>query len=230
MPCRVFSLNSLTLTLLVISTKLPVDLTLAMPSAVDQISKLTATTLLCVAMGFLSPPVGNNTGSGYTADMVALSILVITVVVNMCIQISTGVIYVSVVEHIIVMFCMLLLLLFLWSSVFKIKNWNHALVTLIKTLVPKATGNILRQLKLCYLCGVEMNPQMETASRETNFAILGMCFISFGVLLQAAGRSLFLKQQLELCRGTSDYDWSMWIIIATQMLTVGVGCFAVIVR
>lgn len=110
-PCRLFSLNSLTLTLLAICTKLPVDLTTAMPGAHDQLSKLTATTLLCVAIGFFSPSLESR-----MSNKIALSILVITVVVNMCIQIGTGVIHVIVVEHIILMCCMFVLLLFVWYS------------------------------------------------------------------------------------------------------------------
>ncbi|KAK9081222.1 hypothetical protein Syun_030585 [Stephania yunnanensis] len=39
-PCRFFGLNSFTLTILSVATKLPVDLTTSMPSAYDQLSKL----------------------------------------------------------------------------------------------------------------------------------------------------------------------------------------------
>ncbi|KAK9159486.1 hypothetical protein Syun_005827 [Stephania yunnanensis] len=45
-PCKWFSLNSATLTLLAIASKLPVDLTTYMPSAGDQLSKLTGTTMV----------------------------------------------------------------------------------------------------------------------------------------------------------------------------------------
>ncbi|KAK9086556.1 hypothetical protein Syun_028950 [Stephania yunnanensis] len=45
-PCKWFALNSATLTLLAIASKLPVDLTTFMPSAGDQLSKLTGTTML----------------------------------------------------------------------------------------------------------------------------------------------------------------------------------------
>ncbi|KAK9137734.1 hypothetical protein Sjap_008328 [Stephania japonica] len=41
LPCRFFSLNSVTLTLLSIAVKLPVDLTSPMPGVQDQLSKLT---------------------------------------------------------------------------------------------------------------------------------------------------------------------------------------------
>ncbi|KAK9159484.1 hypothetical protein Syun_005825 [Stephania yunnanensis] len=47
-PCKWFALNSATLTLLAIASKLPVDLTTYMPSAGDQLSKLTGTTMVSV--------------------------------------------------------------------------------------------------------------------------------------------------------------------------------------
>ncbi|KAK9138676.1 hypothetical protein Sjap_009270 [Stephania japonica] len=44
-PCRFFPLNSVTLTFLFVAVKLPLDLTTSMPSAQDQLSKITGTTL-----------------------------------------------------------------------------------------------------------------------------------------------------------------------------------------
>ncbi|KAK9092537.1 hypothetical protein Syun_027448 [Stephania yunnanensis] len=54
-PCRRFSLNSVTLTLLAIVAKLPVDLTTDMPRARDQLSKLAGTTMTCICIGFMAP-------------------------------------------------------------------------------------------------------------------------------------------------------------------------------
>ncbi|KAK9137816.1 hypothetical protein Sjap_008410 [Stephania japonica] len=48
LPYRFSSLNSVTLTLLAIAAKIPVDLMTKMPSAHDQLSKLTGTTLICM--------------------------------------------------------------------------------------------------------------------------------------------------------------------------------------
>ncbi|KAK9081225.1 hypothetical protein Syun_030588 [Stephania yunnanensis] len=49
-PCRFFVLNSFSLTLLSVATKLPVDLTTSMPSAYDQLSKLCGTSLICISI------------------------------------------------------------------------------------------------------------------------------------------------------------------------------------
>ncbi|KAK9081238.1 hypothetical protein Syun_030601 [Stephania yunnanensis] len=50
-PCRFFGLNSFTLTILSVATKLPVDLTTSMPSAYDQLSKLCGGALICISIG-----------------------------------------------------------------------------------------------------------------------------------------------------------------------------------
>ncbi|KAK9138691.1 hypothetical protein Sjap_009285 [Stephania japonica] len=63
LPCRFFSLNSITLTLLSIVAKLPVDLTSPMPRVQDQLSKLTGTALICISMGFFMPSIGTYTES-----------------------------------------------------------------------------------------------------------------------------------------------------------------------
>ncbi|KAK9152844.1 hypothetical protein Sjap_000324 [Stephania japonica] len=75
----VSSLNSLTLTLIAIATKLPVDLTTSMPSAQDKLSKLTGTIFICICMGFFMPSLGSVTESECMSNMASLSMLVITV-------------------------------------------------------------------------------------------------------------------------------------------------------
>ncbi|KAK9116411.1 hypothetical protein Sjap_015358 [Stephania japonica] len=102
LPCRFFSLNSVTLTLLAIAAKIPVDLTTKMPSAHDQLSKLTGTTILvCICMGFLMPSLGINRKSENWSNVLSLSIFVVPVVVNICTQLYTGVIMLFREEHII---------------------------------------------------------------------------------------------------------------------------------
>ncbi|KAK9104601.1 hypothetical protein Scep_021445 [Stephania cephalantha] len=102
--------------------EIPVDLTTKMPSAHDQLSKLTGTTLICICMALLMPSIGSNRESDSLTNMLALSILVVTVVVNICIQLYTGVIILFRVEHIIVLCCMMLLLLALLCATYDINS------------------------------------------------------------------------------------------------------------
>ncbi|KAK9138881.1 hypothetical protein Sjap_009475 [Stephania japonica] len=115
-PCRLFSLNSATLSLLGIASKLPVDLTTYMPSAIDQLSKLTGTTMICIAMGFFMPSLGTSSETERITNMIALSFLVVTVSVNICIQVSTKLIFSFHVEHVLIVCFMLSLLVVFWFS------------------------------------------------------------------------------------------------------------------
>ncbi|KAK9141068.1 hypothetical protein Scep_010749 [Stephania cephalantha] len=95
LSCNLFSINSVTLFLLATASKLPVDLTTYMPSARDQLSKLSSTAMVCVSIGFLVPSFGSNREAESITNLIALILMVITIVVNVCIQIYTGVIFSS---------------------------------------------------------------------------------------------------------------------------------------
>ncbi|KAK9110388.1 hypothetical protein Sjap_018448 [Stephania japonica] len=219
LPCRFFSLNSVTLSLLSIVAKLPVDLTTTMPSPEDQLSKLTSTTLICICMGFLMPSLGISRPSECSTDMTALCILIITIAINICIQLHTGVILLFRVEHIIILCCMLLLLIVLVCSAYDINRQKGVLVNQNKELFTKGSGSMLKRLKLCYLYGYDSNPQIELC-RDIDYALVSiLCLFSLIVLGQAAFRTLVLKE-MKLCNGlVSDYKWSIWITIATQIAT-----------
>ncbi|KAL5723993.1 hypothetical protein ACHQM5_007314 [Ranunculus cassubicifolius] len=229
MPCRLFSLNSVTLTLLSICSKISLDITSQMPSAYDQLAKLTGTTLICVSMCFFHPSIGGNRGSECLTNMVALSIFVITVVVNVSIQISTGLIYVFVNEHITVMGCMLVLLFMLWVSTMNINNWKDLFLDYNKNLMTKGDGSMLQRLKICYIYGVNSDPQLKICTDLSHVGVAAFCMIAFGVLAEAAIASLVTKQ-LKFCPGISDYDWSMQRIVQFQILTIIIGCFAISFR
>ena len=60
-------------------------------------------------------------------NVVAMGILVVTVVVNICIQFVTGVIYVFWAEHAVIMLLMLILLMTMFSSAVAIPKMKHIL-------------------------------------------------------------------------------------------------------
>ncbi|KAK9159665.1 hypothetical protein Syun_006006 [Stephania yunnanensis] len=223
LPCRFFSLNSVTLTLLAIAAKIPVDLTTDMPSALDQLSKLTGTTLICICMGFLMPSLGINGESESWINMLALSILVVTVVINICIQLYTGVIILFRVEHIIVLCCMMLLLLALLCATYDINCQKSLTVDQNKDLLNKGRGSMLERLKLCYVYAYHSNPQLELC-KDLDSSFIGiLCVVSPVVLVQAAFRCFIRKEMMSPCSRSSDYEWSMRIILGTQIATILIG-------
>ncbi|KAL5713321.1 hypothetical protein ACHQM5_015407 [Ranunculus cassubicifolius] len=229
LPCKHFTLNSVTLSLIAIAAKLPVDLTTAMPKPVDQLSKLTATCLICMVMGFLHPSLANNSKSECITNMVALTIFVVTVAVNMCIQMVTGVIVLFFVEHTLTIFFMLLLLYILWHSAWE-SNGQKLLHSHSYThRVGETSYSFFQMLRFFYQRAFIINPQLLACRNANNFVVGGVCLFSSTILVQAAVRSLVLKR-VEFCRGDSDYGWSIWTIVVSQLLTVLVACFATSLR
>ncbi|MFS7960869.1 hypothetical protein Hanom_Chr08g00708121 [Helianthus anomalus] len=72
--------------------KLPVDLNNSMPNEVDQAAKLGSMAFMCTIMANLLPSLASMDSKELLTNIIALCVLVITLVVNVCIQIQTGVV------------------------------------------------------------------------------------------------------------------------------------------
>nr|GMC87293.1 ATP-dependent RNA helicase [Ipomoea batatas] len=81
-----FPLNATWLTLLAVATKLAADLTTPKSSYIDNEAKIMNTVFLTVAMGNFFPSLGSMNNADIVTNLTALSILVITVVVDLYIQ------------------------------------------------------------------------------------------------------------------------------------------------
>ncbi|GKC33473.1 hypothetical protein Tco_1040767 [Tanacetum coccineum] len=91
-PCKYFTINSASLTVIAVAMKLPVDLTSSMPGNVDQVAKLGSMAFMCSMMANLLPSLATMDSKELFTNIAALVVLVITFVVNVCIQIATGVV------------------------------------------------------------------------------------------------------------------------------------------
>ncbi|KAL7604199.1 hypothetical protein Lser_V15G18642 [Lactuca serriola] len=88
-PCKYFTLNAASLTVIAVAIKLPMDLTNLMT---DRASKLGSLSFMCTMMSNLLPSLATMSSKELVSNTIALAVLVITLVVNVCIQINTGVI------------------------------------------------------------------------------------------------------------------------------------------
>ncbi|XP_076909509.1 uncharacterized protein LOC143566788 [Bidens hawaiensis] len=91
-PCKYFRLNAAFLAIISIAMKLPVDLSGSMPGTVDQAGKLGSMAFMCTMMANLLPCLASMDNNQLLSNVTALCILVITMVVNVVIQIQTGVV------------------------------------------------------------------------------------------------------------------------------------------
>ncbi|GKC43078.1 hypothetical protein Tco_1060800 [Tanacetum coccineum] len=114
-PCKFFTLNAASITVITVAMKLPVDLTSEMPSTMDQTAKLGSLAFMCTIMVHLMPSLASMDNKTLLANVIGLSILVITVIVNIIIQINTGIIY-DYVAYIYLAMMLLLLIITVSSS------------------------------------------------------------------------------------------------------------------
>ncbi|KAI3675886.1 hypothetical protein L1987_85482 [Smallanthus sonchifolius] len=91
-PCKYFRINAVLLTVISVAMKLPVDLSGSMLGVVDQAAKLGSMAFMCIMMANLLPCLATMDSNELLSNMAALCVLVITLVVNVCIQLQTGVV------------------------------------------------------------------------------------------------------------------------------------------
>ncbi|CAA7403580.1 unnamed protein product [Spirodela intermedia] len=234
-PCRLFSLNATTLTVLGVAAKLPMDLNTAMPHATDQLTKLSGTVLLCTAMGNFIPSLGSMNKSEILSNVLALAILVVTVVVNICIQMGTGVIYAFLPEHAVVVVAMMILLLIFVSSAVSVPTTKDHLEKLYdrkyeEVSFDPAKGDGLAALKMCvkkyWLMAHTGSPQFVLGRSATCTASGAFCLLAAAIFVEALLRGLFWNSSLRLCRGTSDYGWSSGVVLSAQAAGILLGTVA----
>nr|GEY75608.1 hypothetical protein CTI12_AA150370 [Tanacetum cinerariifolium] len=109
-PCKFFALNATILALIAIAIKFSMYLNATMPHRQDQQAKVSSTAFISAVMANLLPSLGTMKNTELFVNVVALAILVITAVANICIQMSTGVIFVFLIELAFIMLLMLILL------------------------------------------------------------------------------------------------------------------------
>ncbi|CAH1452456.1 unnamed protein product [Lactuca virosa] len=89
-PCKYFTLNAASLTVIAVAMKLPMDLSNLMPGDVDVVAKFGSVSFMCTMMANLLPSLATMDSKELISNIIALGVLVITLVVNVWIQIFTG--------------------------------------------------------------------------------------------------------------------------------------------
>ncbi|XP_071702914.1 uncharacterized protein [Rutidosis leptorrhynchoides] len=89
-PNKYFTLNAASLTLIAVAMKLPMDISNVMPGVVDQNIKYGSMAFMCTMMANLLPSLATMDNKSLVSNIIGLGVLVITLVVNVCIQMGTG--------------------------------------------------------------------------------------------------------------------------------------------
>ncbi|XVF13362.1 hypothetical protein REPUB_Repub08aG0201900 [Reevesia pubescens] len=243
-PCKFFTINATSLTVITVAIKLSVDLNTPMPRGQDQLAKLSSTALICTVMGNSMPSLGTMENKEIFTNVIALVILVITVIVNICIQLGTGVIYVFCPEHAIIMFLMLVLLVVFSFSALTVPTIKHYLELKYKkkyemaqkecaksnetdkTVEVKLREALMRYWMMAHTC----SPQFVMGRSVTCTASGALCLLSAATLAESMVRFYLMPGPFGFCKGESDYKWSINLVLLTQAVAVGVGSIAPAMR
>ncbi|KAK7251144.1 hypothetical protein RIF29_34084 [Crotalaria pallida] len=238
-PCKYFCLNATSLALIAVAVKLSVDLNTPMPHRHDQLAKLSSSALICIIIGNSMPSLGVTENKEIMMNVMAMGILVVTMIVNICIQFVTGVIYVFWIEHAVIMFLMLILLMTMTSSALTLPKMKHYLelkyMMAIKECSNKLEGeeevnkivNKLRcRLMKYWMMSHTSSPQFVLGRSVTCTASGAFCLLSTMILGEAMLRSYMMPWSFKFCAGNCDYRWSTILVLIVQVAAVGIGTIA----
>ncbi|PWA42489.1 hypothetical protein CTI12_AA282680 [Artemisia annua] len=255
-PCRYFSLNAASITVITVTMKLPVDISSEMPSYMDQAAKLGSLAFMCTMMANLMPSLASMDNKTLLANVIGLSILVITMIVNIIVDIHTGVIshkkfnflssYSSFFDCVMVtyiyMAMILLLLIIMISSSLTIPTSKEILEAKYQvTSKASLTDQILQQTQMSiveklrqhvrryWVMAETGSPQFVMASNPLSTASGVICVIVLVMNMLVVLEVPFGYHGEEKVY-RSAYKWSMLFIIITQSIGVVVGTIAPIFR
>ncbi|KAE8671753.1 hypothetical protein F3Y22_tig00111941pilonHSYRG00248 [Hibiscus syriacus] len=215
-PCKFFTINATSLTVITVAVKLSVDLNTPMPRGQDQLAKLSSTALICTVMA------------------------------------GTGVIFVFELEHAVIMFLMLVLLIVLSFSALTVPTIKHYLelkykkkyemaqkefsvANETKSLEDKLREALMIHWMMAHTCSPQFvigrcSPQFVIGRSVTCTASGAFCLFSAATLAEAMVRFYLMPGSLKFCKGDSDYKWSINLVLLTQAFAVGMGTIAPAMR
>ncbi|KAK4405951.1 hypothetical protein Sango_0601600 [Sesamum angolense] len=239
-PCKFFSLNATSLTLLAVALKLPVDLTTNMWAVTDRLAKVSSLAFMSTATANFMTSLGSMGDQDIIMSVTALSILVITVFVDVFIQIAEmrSFIHRHLIfpEEVLVAAFMILLLFLLVSSAImvlstkryldgKYQEMHSAVLSQELRDMRQVTTQGLRALvKKYWVMAQTSNPQFVIAGSAICTACGVICALVFLVTAEAEIRMILVHKRL--AQTASVYGNSTTWILIVQSIGVIVGSVA----
>ncbi|KAL7138964.1 hypothetical protein ABFS83_09G018400 [Erythranthe nasuta] len=236
-PSKYFTLNATTLTLLAVSMKLPLDLTTRMYAATDRLAKVSSLALMSTAIANFMTSLGTMDDREMLMNVTALAILVVTVIVNVCVQIIQMRQFLNgrkmVVEEIIAVAVMLVSLVMMASSAVMIlatkrylkTKYHEMLQTASDEQIENLTFDKLRLMIQKYWVMAETsNPQFVIA-RSVTCTTSGILSLFVALVLLEVEIRMVMEYNI-LHQSISNYAWSTKLILFTQTIGVMVGTIA----
>ncbi|KAI3687611.1 hypothetical protein L1987_81311 [Smallanthus sonchifolius] len=234
-PCKFFTLNATSLTVISIAIKFSVDLNAAMPRRQDQLVKVSSSSFICMVMGNLLPSLGTMEDTELLMNIIALGILVVTAITNICIQMGTGVIFEFWIEHALIMVLMVVLLAILCCLSLAIPTKKYFLDITYEKKLKKANkvcftqrnlsaGERLKQdLGKYWMMAYTSSPQFVIGRSAPCSASGAFCLVNLLILAESILRTRLMPWSFRFCSGDSDYKWSTTLVLVCQTAAVAVG-------
>ncbi|KAJ9536284.1 hypothetical protein OSB04_un000530 [Centaurea solstitialis] len=244
-PSKYFTLNTASITVIAIAMKLPVDLTTPMPGYVDQYAKAGSMTFMCIIMANLMPSLASMGNRELFTNVAGMVILVVTMVVNIFIQMKTGVVqyWIIIVEYINIG-AMLSILILVISSALIIPT-SKKILELKYQAVHKTTSHDLYAQHTWMFTVEELTQHVRkywvmagTCSPQFVMITTPLCCVAGMICVTTTILHYFIvvlnfiipheyKAYLDY---HSNYKWSMLVIYITQTIGIGVGTIALVFR
>ncbi|KAI3731346.1 hypothetical protein L1987_62534 [Smallanthus sonchifolius] len=228
-PNRFFTLNATTITLIAIAMKLPMDLATEMHDEVQTTKMFSMAFLVTMLANFL-PSLGLMDGRELLMNMVALGILMITIVVNIGIQLDT-LLFFNVASPLIFS------ILWPFSVAMTVSTTRKKLEHRYKESQPLVSCHQEKSfsykehklyVKKYWMMAETLNPQFVIACSPVSSAFSVLCSI---LALSAMTTFAYtVSNRTHTKFGNSDYEWSMKIIFLVQLIGIVVGSIAPIFR
>ncbi|KAL2515684.1 hypothetical protein Fot_29655 [Forsythia ovata] len=231
-PSKYFSINAASLSLLAVAMKLSVDLTTHMWTVTDRLAKVSSLIFMSTAMGNFMTSLGTMNDKEILLNVIALGILVITVIVNVCIQIIQVRHFLGgremYAEEIIASFFILLLLVMLSASAVMVPTTKRHLELKYQEMLKlaseeeilqsvefeKLTTDKLRAMIKKYWVMAETSSPQFVIARSVTCSTSGVICLAITFILAEAYARMAIKCNT-FKETASNYGWSTtWIVLA----------------
>ncbi|KAJ9550027.1 hypothetical protein OSB04_022570 [Centaurea solstitialis] len=239
-PSKYFTLNATSIMVITITMKLPVDLSSQMPGFVDQYAKVGSMAFMCTMMANLMPSLASMDDRELFANVTGMVILVITMVVNVLIEIETGVVQKFFIVYVYVYIGAILCLVVVLISLALMIPTSKRILELKYQVVHKTTSydvhqqytrmatidELIQHVRKYWEMAGTCNPQFAMATTPICSAA-GIICVSSTMLHVYISVAYFIDGY-----GTfyvdaySDYKWSILVILITQSIGILVGTIA----
>ncbi|KAI3738758.1 hypothetical protein L2E82_28896 [Cichorium intybus] len=232
-PCRFFTINAVSITLIAIAMKLPVDLTTDVSDGLDRTAKFLSIVFLVSMLANFLPSLGLMNDKELLMNIGALGILIITITVNVWIQISTT----TPLTTPILILIMIFSLPWPFSVALTVSASRRILQRRYEDLHRLASNhheiNFSYKGLVCYIKKHWMmaetgNPQFVVACSPVSSALGVICSVL--VCISVYFLIGLFSDTSNLRYGRSDYKWSINVIVTLQSIGTIVGSIAPIFR